>query len=186
MIREILIPTIQGMKAEGAPFVGTLFLGLMLTKNGPKVIEYNVRFGDPETQVLLPLLEADLAQIFSDCVEGILKPESVRWKKGTTAVCVVAASGGYPGRYEMGKPIQGLEKVKNSLVFHAGTKFNFNGDVVTAGGRVLNLVHLGDEIGAAINGAYRSLKLINFEGMYFRKDIGKRELERWSKLKTDV
>lgn len=180
VIREILTPTIQGMKAEGTPFVGTLFLGLMLTKNGPKVIEYNVRFGDPETQVLLPLLESDLAQIFSDCIDGILKPESVRWKKDTTAVCVVAASGGYPGRYETGKPIQGLEKVKNSLVFHAGTKFNFNGDVVTAGGRVLNLVHLGENIAAAINGAYRDLKLISFEGMYYRKDIGKRELERWS------
>ncbi len=178
VIRKILIPTIQGMKAEGAPFAGTLFIGLMLTEFGPKVVEYNVRFGDPETQVLLPLLEADLAQIFSDCLNGILKPESVRWKADTTAVCVVAASGGYPGRYETGKPIQGLEKVKNSLVFHAGTKFNFNGDVVTAGGRVLNLVHLGEDIGEAINGAYRGLKLISFEGMSYRKDIGKRELDR--------
>lgn len=182
--REILIPTIQGMKAEGAPFVGTLFVGLMLTQSGPKVVEYNVRFGDPETQVLLPLLESDLAQIFLDCINGILKPESVRWQRGTTAVCVVAASGGYPGRYETWKPIQGLEKVKNSFVFHAGTKFNFNGDVVTAGGRVLNLVHLGRDIGEAINGAYRDLKLISFEGMYYRKDIGKRELDRWSTPKT--
>lgn len=182
VVREILIPTIQGMKAEDAPFVGTLFVGLMLTQSGPKVVEYNVRFGDPETQVLLPLLESDLAQIFLDCINGILKPETVRWKSGTTAVCVVAASGGYPGRYETWKPIQGFEKVKNSLVFHAGTKFNFNGDVVTAGGRVLNLVHLGKDIGEAINQAYRDLKLISFEGMYYRKDIGKRELERWSKL----
>jgi phosphoribosylamine--glycine ligase len=97
---------------------------------------------------------------------------------------VVAASGGYPGHYETWKPIQGLEKVKNSLVFHAGTKFNFNGDVVTAGGRVLNLVHLERNIGAALDGAYRDLKKINFEGMYFRKDIGKRELERWSNQET--
>ena len=180
VVREILIPTIQGMKAEGAPFVGTLFVGLMLTQSGPKVVEYNVRFGDPETQVLLPLLESDLAQIFLDCINGILKPESVRWQSGTVAVCVVAASGGYPGSYETWKPIKGLDKVNNSLVFHAGTKFNFNGEVVTAGGRVLNLVHMGKDIGEAINGAYRDLKLIGFEGMYYRKDIGKRELDRWS------
>lgn len=178
VIKEILTPTIEGMKTEGNPFVGTLFIGLMLTANGPRVVEYNVRFGDPETQVALPLLESDLAKIFLDCVTGILNPDSVKWKTGSTAVCVVAASGGYPGRYEMGKPINGLDKVKNSLVFHAGTKFNFNGDIVTAGGRVLNVVHLGKNIREAIEGAYRDLGLISFEGMTFRKDIGKRELDR--------
>lgn len=178
VVNEILNPTIQGMKAEGTPFVGTLFIGLMLTPNGPKVVEYNVRFGDPETQVVLPLLESDLAQILADCVSGKLNPDSVRWKAGTTAVCVVAASRGYPGPYQTGKPINGLEKIRNSLVFHAGTKFNFNGDIVTAGGRVLNVVHLGDNIGEAINGVYRDLGLLSFEGMYYRKDIGKRELLR--------
>ncbi len=178
VIKEILVPTIEGMKAEGVPFVGTLFVGLMLTQSGPKVVEYNVRFGDPETQVLLPLLESDLAQIFLDCITGTLKPDSVRWKLETTAVCVVAASGGYPGSYQTGKPIKGLEKVKNSLVFHAGTKFNFNGEVVTAGGRVINLVHLGNGIREAIDGAYRDLGLISFEGVYYRKDIGSRELNR--------
>lgn len=178
VIQDILNPTIQGMKAEDTPFVGTLFLGLMLTKSGPKVVEYNVRFGDPETQVVLPLLESDLAQIFLDCLSGTLNPESVRWKKGTTAVCVVAASAGYPGKYRTGLPIEGLDRIQNSLVFHAGTKLNFNGEVVTAGGRVLNLVHLGDDIRQAIDGAYRDLKLIGFEGMYYRKDIGKRELDR--------
>ncbi|NLY73949.1 MAG: phosphoribosylamine--glycine ligase [Firmicutes bacterium] len=178
VIQDILTPTIQGMKAEGTPFVGTLFLGLMLTKSGPKVVEYNVRFGDPETQVVLPLLESDLAQVFLDCLSGTLNPESVRWKKGTTAVCVVAASAGYPGKYQTGLPIEGLDRIQNSLVFHAGTKLNFNGEVVTAGGRVLNLVHLGNDIRQAIDGAYRDLKLIGFEGMYYRKDIGKRELDR--------
>ncbi len=179
VIREIFNPTIAGMKAEGVPFVGTLFVGLMLTKSGPKVVEYNVRFGDPETQVVLPLLESDLAQIFSDCLTGTLNPESVRWKTRTTAVCVVAASGGYPRSYETGKPIKGLDKVQNSLVFHAGTKFNFNGDVVTAGGRVLNLVHLGSNIREAIDGAYRDIRCLSFEGIFFRKDIGRRELDRW-------
>lgn len=180
VINEILNPTIEGMKSEGVPFMGTLFVGLMLTKSGPKVVEYNVRFGDPETQVLLPLLESDLAQIFLDCQNGALNPDSVQWKTGTTAVCVVAASGGYPGKYQTSKPIKGLKEVKNSLVFHAGTKFNFNGEVVTAGGRVLNLVHLGSNIREAIDGAYRDLTSLSFEGMYFRKDIGKRELDRWS------
>lgn len=178
VIKEILIPTMEGMKAEGTPFVGTLFIGLMLTQYGPKVVEYNVRFGDPETQVVLPLLESDLAQIFSDCLSGTLNPDSVRWKTGTTAVCVVAASGGYPGSYQTGKPILGLEKIKNPLVFHAGTKFNFNGEVVTAGGRVLNVVNLGNNILEAINGAYRDLGLLSFEGMNYRQDIGRRELER--------
>jgi phosphoribosylamine--glycine ligase len=181
VINEILNPTIQGMKAEGTPFVGTLFIGLMLTPKGPKVVEYNVRFGDPETQVVLPLLESDLAQIFDDCVRGRLNPDSIKWKTGTTAVCVVAASGGYPGTYQTGKPIDGLEKNINSLVFHAGTKFNFNGDIVTAGGRVLNVVHLGNSIQEAINGAYRDLSLLSFEGMYYRKDIGRRELLRSEK-----
>jgi phosphoribosylamine--glycine ligase len=181
VVNEILNPTIQGMKAEGNPFVGTLFIGLMLTPNGPKVVEYNVRFGDPETQVVLPLLESDLAQIFNDCVSGRLNPDSIKWKKGTTAVCVVAASGGYPGTYQTGKPIDGLEKNNNSLVFHAGTKFNFNGDIVTAGGRVLNVVHLGNNIQDAINGAYRDLDLLSFEDMYYRKDIGRRELLRSEK-----
>lgn len=181
VVNEILNPTIQGMKAEGTPFVGTLFIGLMLTPNGPKVVEYNVRFGDPETQVVLPLLESDLAQIFDDCVRGRLNPDLIKWKIGKTAVCVVAASGGYPGSYQTGKPIDGLEKNINSLVFHAGTKFNFNGDIVTAGGRVLNVVHLGNSIREAINGAYHDLSLLSFEGMYYRKDIGRRELLRSEK-----
>lgn len=178
VIGEILDPTIQAMITEGHPFIGTLYLGLMLTKNGPKVIEYNVRFGDPETQVILPLLESDLAQIYLDAIHGKLDPKSVRWKKGMVAVCVVAASQGYPGSFASGKPITGLETVQDSLVFHAGTKLIGNGILVTSGGRVLNLVNLGKDIREAVAGAYHDIQSIQFDGIYYRKDIAWRELER--------
>jgi phosphoribosylamine--glycine ligase len=176
--REILNPTIRAMREAGTPFVGTLFLGLMLTKTGPKVIEYNARFGDPETQVVLPLLKSDLARILLAACEGRLDSEPVQWEKDQSAVCVVAASGGYPGSYQTGKPIAGLDRVRDSLVFHAGTKLRADGTVVTAGGRVLNVVHLGSDIRDAVAGAYRSLELIRFDGMYYRKDIAWRELAR--------
>ncbi len=176
--REILNPTMRAMREEGTPFVGTLFLGLMLTKTGPKVIEYNARFGDPETQVVLPLLKSDLARILLAACEGQLDSEPVQWENHKSAVCVVAASGGYPGSYQTGKPIAGLDSVRDSLVFHAGTKLGADGTVVTAGGRVLNVVHLGSDIRDAVAGAYRSLELIRFDGMYYRKDIAWRELAR--------
>ncbi len=176
---EILNPTIQAMADEGFPFIGTLFLGLMITQNGPKLIEYNVRFGDPETQAVLPLLESDLAGIFWSAVDGKLDSSLIRWKTGTTSVCVVAASAGYPGKYQDGKKIIGIEKVKDSLVFQAGTRLTADGDVLTAGGRVLNLVHQGDNIKEAIEGAYLDITRIHFEGMYYRKDIGHREMERF-------
>lgn len=176
--REILNPTMAAMRKEGSPFVGTLFLGLMITKAGPKVIEYNVRFGDPETQVVLPLLESDLAKILESAADGELKPNQVAWKAGATAVCVVAASGGYPREYGTGKVITGIEGVKNSVVFHAGIKLGENGALLTAGGRVLNVTHLGKDIEEAIDGAYQDLRQISFEGMYYRTDIGKRELDR--------
>lgn len=175
---RILKPTLQAMQAEGAPFVGVLFLGLMITKNGPKVIEYNVRFGDPETQVILPLLDADLAQIFMKSIAGELTPDLVQWQPNTTAVCVVAASGGYPGEYPTGCMIKGLDQAEDTLIFHAGTKVTPNGELVTSGGRVLNVVHLGRNIEEAIKGAYRDLQLIHFDGIYYRPDIGKRELDR--------
>jgi phosphoribosylamine---glycine ligase len=179
--REILDPTMKAMREEGCPFVGTLFLGLIMTAQGPKVIEYNVRFGDPETQVVLPLLDADLGEILSGAAEGKLDPALVRWKEGLTAVCVVAASGGYPGQYETGKVIRGFEGVKDSFVFHAGTKLSGSGEILTAGGRVLNVVHLGRDIREASEGAYRDLREIKFEGMYYRKDIGKREMVRFER-----
>lgn len=178
---RILTPTIKAMQAEGTPFVGTLFLGLMLTKNGPKVIEYNVRFGDPETQVVLPLLESDLAQIFLDAVNGNLQPDKIKWQTGKTAVCVVAASGGYPGRYETGKVITGLDKLNNSLVFHAGTKVK-DGVLLTAGGRVLNIVNVGQNVAEAIDNVYQDLPQVKFDGVYYRKDIAKRELQRYQAL----
>ena len=176
----ILMPTLQAMEAEGVPFVGILFLGLMITKDGPKVIEYNARFGDPETQVVLPLLDADLVQIFLKSIAGELTPDLVKWRPKTTAVCVVAASSGYPGQYPTGCVITGLDQVtddQDSLIFHAGTKRTDCGDLVTSGGRVLNVVHLGTDIENAVNGAYRDLQLIHFDGMYYRPDIGQRELD---------
>lgn len=177
--REILYPTIRAMAAEGEPFVGTLFLGLMITKHGPKLIEYNVRFGDPETQAVLPLLDSDLAAVFLSAVNGELNPALVKWKAQTTSVCVVAASAGYPGKYQNDKTITGIETVKESTVFHAGTKLAAEGKLLTSGGRVLNLVHLGANIKEAIEGAYRDITKLSFEGIYYRKDIGRRELERF-------
>ncbi|HYH04704.1 MAG TPA: phosphoribosylamine--glycine ligase [Bacillota bacterium] len=179
--KEILNPTMQAMADEGTPFIGTLFLGLMISNSGPKVIEYNARFGDPETQVVLPLLDADLAEIFLDAIDGQLNPASIKWLTGRTAVCVVAASGGYPGSYATGKVISGLDAVEDSIVFHAGTKQNPDGTVVTHGGRVLNVVHLASNIESAIDGAYRDLRRIHFDGIYYRNDIGKRELDRYHK-----
>jgi len=175
---EILVPTLAAMSKEDTPFVGTLFLGLMLTKDGPKVIEYNVRFGDPETQVILPLLETDLAELMLAAIDGKLDPSKVSWKAKTTAVCVVAAANGYPGSFATGETITGLEKVENSIIFHAGTKIDAHGAVVTAGGRVLNLVHLATDIASAIEGAYQDLQIVQFEGIYYRLDIGARELMR--------
>ncbi len=180
VIREILNPTIEAMRDEGCPFVGTLFLGLMLTKDGPKVIEYNVRFGDPETQAVLPLLDSDLAQICWDAVSGKLNPESVRWKRDTVAVCVVAASAGYPGKFATGKIINGLDQTGDALIFHAGTGLNGNGAFVTSGGRVLNLVYLGRNIHEAAAGAYKAIGNVSFEGVYYRKDIAGRELKRFT------
>lgn len=174
---EILEPTLRGMRDEGCPFQGTLFLGLMLTPDGPKVIEYNARFGDPETQVVLPLLASDIVPILRDAIAGRLKPDAARWRQAA-AVCVVAASGGYPGTFETGKVIHGLEAVRDSLIFHAGTRLAEDGALRTAGGRVLNVVHLGQNIGAACAGAYQDLRRIRFDGMYFRRDIAWRELKR--------
>jgi phosphoribosylamine--glycine ligase len=177
--QEILYPTIRAMATEGEPFVGTLFLGLMITRQGPKLIEYNVRFGDPETQAVLPLLDSDLAAVFLSAVNGELNPALVKWKAQTTSVCVVAASAGYPGKYQNDKTITGMETVKESTVFHAGTRLAAEGKLLTSGGRVLNLVHLGANIKEAIEGAYRDITKLSFEGIYYRKDIGRRELERF-------
>lgn len=170
----IIIPTIDGLRAEGIPYVGVLYAGIMLTKNGAKTIEFNCRFGDPETEVLMPLLESDLLDILLASVESTLDKENIRWKN-QAAVTVVLASGGYPEAYEKGKSIQGLENSKN-LVFHAGTKLE-ESTYLSSGGRVLNVIGLGETIQEAVDDAYAGVKDISFEDMHFRKDIAFQALE---------
>lgn len=175
-MEEIFLPTMAAMNAEGRPFKGCLYFGLMLTETGPKVIEYNCRFGDPEAQVVLPLLETDLFTIMKAVAEERLSEISVTFRKGA-ACCVIAASGGYPGTYEKGFPISGLEigQLPGVSVFHAGTKRSGEG-LVTAGGRVLGVTGVADTLREAVNKAYDALKGIEFEDMYYRKDIGMKAL----------
>ncbi len=161
LIRIALQPAVDGLREEGCPFVGVIYGGFMLTKDGPRVIEFNCRFGDPETEVVLPLLDADLLEIAMACAEGRLDRTEVRWKDGAAA-CVVLASGGYPGSYKTGYPITGLETSNsNSFVFHAGTKV-VEGNVVTAGGRVLCVTGWGKDIQAALEAAYSRIGSIHF------------------------
>jgi phosphoribosylamine--glycine ligase len=169
--REILQPAVDGLRWEGRLFIGVLYAGLMFTSHGPRVIEFNCRFGDPETQVLLPLLESDLLEIVYACATGKLAHTEIRWSTGA-ASCVVLVSGGYPGKYPKGLPISGLEVTpKDAVVFHAGTK-DENGQVVTAGGRVLGVTGWGGNIRQALKSTYAAIEPIRFEGMHYRKDIG--------------
>ena len=174
--KEILLPTLNAMNSEGFTFKGVLYVGLMLTKDGPKVVEYNARFGDPETQVVLPLLESDLFAIMRAVREGRLAETDIRWKK-ESAACIVLASGGYPGKYENGKLISGLEDVEaaGATVYHAGTKKTDAG-YVTAGGRVLGVTALGDTLADAVHSAYAAAEKIHFEGAHMRRDIGSRDM----------
>ncbi|MCD7917511.1 MAG: phosphoribosylamine--glycine ligase [Clostridiales bacterium] len=169
---EIFQPTIQAMKAEGRPFHGVLYFGLMLTPDGPKVVEYNARFGDPETQPLLYLLESDLFDIFNACIDGTLDQIDIRWKDAS-ACCLVLASGGYPMAYEKGNVISGLEQVEGAYVFHAGTKFGPDGAYLTNGGRVLGVTAQGDTLQEAVANAYAAAKPITWKNMQYRTDIGK-------------
>ena len=173
---EILLPTLAAMNAEGITFKGVLYVGLMLTKEGPKVVEYNARFGDPETQAVLPLLESDLMEIMLAVREQRLADADIRWKDGAAA-CIVLASGGYPGHYEGGKPISGIEaaEAQGATVYHAGTKKTEAG-FVTAGGRVLGVTALGATLREAIEKAYAASDEIHFEGAHKRLDIGSRDL----------
>lgn len=168
----VLQPVVDGMAARGTPYAGVLYAGLMLTPDGPQTLEFNCRFGDPETQVILPLLDTDLLEILLACVEGCLHKVDVRWKPGACAA-VVAASPGYPGSYLTGLPITGLEDLTDGIVFHAGTSRDTNGQLVTSGGRVLAVSALGDDLDAAVTKAYAGISQIYFEGMHFRRDIGK-------------
>lgn len=169
---EIIKPTLAGMRADGTPFVGCLYAGLMLTDDGPKVVEFNCRFGDPETQAVLPLLEGDLLAALKSAADGKLDKSSVRYSGGAS-VCVVAASGGYPDKYEKGKKISGLDETPDSVVvFHAGTKRDGK-SVVTSGGRVLGATSIlpENDLKAAIAKAYEGIEKISFEKMYYRNDI---------------
>jgi phosphoribosylamine--glycine ligase len=174
-VEKIIRPTAEAMAKEGRPFRGVLFAGLMATKNGVKTIEFNARFGDPETQVVLPLLETDLADIFLAAIEGRLEEIEIRWSQDA-AVCVVLASGGYPGSYPKGIPIYGLDEVRDSVVFHAGTAEK-DGQIVTNGGRVLGVTARGATIEEARAKAYADIERIRFEGMQYRKDIALKALK---------
>jgi phosphoribosylamine--glycine ligase len=176
-VEQVLKPTVAAMAAEGRLYKGVLYAGLMLTDTGPRVLEFNARFGDPETQVILPRLESDLLEIMLAVVDGKLDSVSPKWSE-RVAVCVVVASGGYPGSYEKGKPIGGLdeaEKLDDVTVFHAGTAQR-DGRVVSAGGRVLGVTALGDDFPAAVRRAYEGVDRISFEGAYCRRDIARRAL----------
>ena len=174
--RKILEPAIKGMALEDRPYRGVLYAGLMITRQGPKVIEFNCRFGDPETQAILPLLNSDIVPILQACSNGKIKIMTLE-TNNKFAVCVIMASGGYPGKYEKGKEIIGLEREfgDDVIIFHAGTKYT-NEKIVTNGGRVLGVTTRGDDIGEAINRAYRAVGKITFDGAYYRKDIGYKAL----------
>ena len=175
-MKEIFLPTMNAMNAEGRTFRGCLYFGLMLTKDGPKVIEYNCRFGDPETQVVLPLLKSDLLTVMQATVNGTLAETEVEFDDGA-ACCVVLASGGYPVSYKSGYVISGLEEAgENALVIHAWTKINEQGDIVTAGGRVLGVVGRCKCLPGAISKAYAAAKKISFTDLHMRSDIGQRAL----------
>jgi len=175
VVREILEATVKAMAQEGRPFQGVLYAGLMLTEKGPKVLEFNARFGDPETQVVLPRLKTDLVEIMEAVIAGNLDNINIEWLP-EAALCVVMAAGGYPEKYEKGKVIKGLDEVPEGiLVFHAGTK-SANGSIVTNGGRVLGITALGKDITEAIEKAYQGIKHIQFEGAHYRRDIGAKAL----------
>ncbi len=174
-MEEIFLPTVEAMKKEGCPFKGCLYFGLILTEQGPKVIEYNCRFGDPETQVVLPLLKTDLFTIMRAVRDEHLSELDIQWLTGAAA-CVVLASGGYPKKYETGFPIEGLDEDGGHpgvIVYHAGTKKQ-DGKFLTAGGRVLGVTGLGDNLPQALEKAYDAVKEITFEKVHYRTDIGKK------------
>lgn len=175
--KQILEPAIRMMAKQGVPFQGCLFTGLMLTADGPKVVEFNARFGDPEAEVVLPLLKGDLLEILLACVQGRLDQVDLHWEAGAAA-CVMVASPGYPGKYPKGLPISGADEAESLgvVVFHAGTDLDEEGSLVTAGGRVLGVMGRGDTVHEALTHAYRGVAAINFEGKQFRQDIGWRAL----------
>lgn len=177
-METVMIPTVRAMEQEGRLFKGILYAGLMIHQGVPKVLEFNARFGDPETQPIMARLDSDLIDIIDAILDGKLAEASIVWKR-ESAVCVVMASGGYPGSYAKGRIISGLERaasIKNVEVFHSGTTLE-DGKVVTAGGRVLGVTGLGPSVAAAIDTAYAGVREISFDGAHYRRDIGARALE---------
>lgn len=172
--QTIIRPTLAGMQAEGCPYTGVLYAGLILTGQGPQLLEFNCRFGDPEAQVILPLLETDLLAIIEHSLAGTLADLEVTWKQGAAAA-VVLASGGYPGEYQTGYPIEGIpeaSQLPGVNIFHAGTRLAGDGRLLTAGGRVLNVSAAGATMAEALARAYAGVRLIRFEGVHYRTDIG--------------
>jgi phosphoribosylamine---glycine ligase len=179
ILHHIAQPAIDGMAAEDTPFAGVLYIGLMMTARGPQVLEFNARFGDPETQAILMRLDSDLLDALQACVDGRLGETQLRWAQGASA-CVIASSSGYPGSYKTGFPISGLEsasRIPGVEVFHSGTSL-VQGAPVTAGGRVLGVTAVADSLEQALSRAYQALGEIQFDGMYYRRDIGHRALKR--------
>lgn len=174
--QRVVIPTINALKKRGRPFKGILFPGIMITREGPRVIEFNARFGDPETQSYMRILETDLVDIIFACVNGNLKKQVIKWSLRSSC-CIVCASGGYPGDYQKGKVIYGLDDIRGSdiVVFHAGTKLDHD-KIVTNGGRVLGITAIGDNLEEVLSKSNGAIKQISFEGMQYRKDIGGKSL----------
>jgi len=173
---KILLPVVLGMEKEGILYKGILYAGLMLTKDGPKVLEFNARFGDPETQAVLPRMESDIMEPIIGVIAGDISRCVIKWKTDA-CVCVVIASGGYPDRYEKGFEISGLNDVEDAVVFHAGTILE-DGNILTSGGRVLGVTALGADIQNAIDKCYSAIEKLSFKNMHYRKDIGKKAVRR--------
>jgi phosphoribosylamine--glycine ligase len=177
VLHHIVKPTLQGLAKEGSPYKGILYVGLMICQNGPKVLEFNCRLGDPEAQVVLPLLDSDLVDLMEAVIDDRLDRMTVRWKP-LSAICVVLASAGYPGESTTGLPIHGLdsaERLDDVFVFHAGTALCQN-QVVTNGGRVVGITALGPDLQTARDKVYKATGKVSFEGMQYRRDIGARAL----------
>jgi phosphoribosylamine--glycine ligase len=179
LMREVMEPVVAALREAKIDYRGVLYAGIMVTENGPKVLEFNVRFGDPECQPLMLRLGSDIVDLMEACIDGRLSEQTIEWDE-RAAACVVLAAAGYPGAYEKGKPIRGLDQLTdwtNGVVFHAGTARR-NGTVVTNGGRVLGVTALGKTITDAVAEAYRATEKIHWDGMHYRHDIGYRALEK--------
>jgi len=174
---KVIRPAIANMSREGHPFTGFLYAGLMMTAEGPKVLEFNARLGDPETQVLMHRMKSDFVPFLAAAAQAELGPDKLEWK-AETSVCVVLAAAGYPGQPRRGDAIQGIEKITAATVFHAGTKLIDN-VLVTSGGRVLGVTASGPELRSAIANTYQEVEKIHFQGMHYRRDIGQKGLKRW-------